>query len=413
MSLLKVSGLSKSYMSYPSEWQRIAKWFGIPAKPIEQKDVLKNVSFEIQPGEAIGIIGQNGAGKSTLLKIITGTLQPTQGRLEINGRISAILELGMGFNPDLTGRQNVIHTMGLMGFSFDDINRILPEVENFAEVHEYFEQPVRTYSSGMQMRVAFAVATAYRPEILIIDEALSVGDSYFQHKSFNRIREFQAQGTTLLIVSHDRSSIQTLCNRAILLEDGAAIKDGEPEAVFDFYNALIAEKENNTIQTRVLDNGKVQTTSGTGEAKVEEIGLYNSKGELVEFVNVGEPLELRIKVKIYETVESLVLGYSIKDRLGQIMYGTNSWHTKQVIHNAYAGDEYLFNIFFPAHFGVGSYSIQTALVDRDTHLTSNYEWRDLALVFQVVNSDKTYFMGCLWNEPRIQIEKIAYLQEIV
>lgn len=403
MSLLSVQNLGKAFRSYNSEWKRFARWFGIPTKASEEHWVLRHVSFEIHPGEAIGIIGQNGAGKSTLLKMITGTLQASEGKVQFNGRIAAILELGMGFNPELTGRQNVLHAAGLMGFNAKEIQQAMPDIEAFAEIGEYFDEPVRVYSSGMQMRVAFAVATAYRSEILIVDEALSVGDTYFQHKSFDRIREFQEQGTTLLIVSHDRGAIQSLCDRAILLENGAAIKDGSPEEVFDFYNAIIAEKENSTVEVTQLDNGKMQTGSGTGEAKVEEIALYNSKGEVAEFIGVGEQVELHIKVKVYQTIESLVLGYGIKDRLGQVMYGTNTWHTEQVINHPQEGDEYQFVIAFPANFGVGSYSVQTALVDKDTHLTANYEWRDLALVFNVINIGKIQFSGCLWNEPKISI----------
>lgn len=406
MTVLSVQQAGKAFRSYRSEWHRFARWFGLPIKPAEEVWVLRQIGFDIQPGEAIGIIGQNGAGKSTLLKIITGTLQPTEGRVLVAGRIAAILELGMGFNPELTGRQNVRHAAGLMGFTQEQIEVALPEIEAFAEIGDYFDEPVRTYSSGMQVRVAFAVATAWRPEILIVDEALSVGDAYFQHKSFGRIREFREQGTTLLIVSHDRSAIQSLCDRAILLEQGTVIKDGDPEEVFDFYNAIIAERENSTVEVNKLDNGKAQTTSGTGEARVEEIALYNSKGEVAEYVGVGEPAELHVKVKVHQPVETLVLGYGIKDRLGQVMYGTNTWHTGQVIHKPRPGNEYLFVIAFPANLGVGSYSVQTALVDRDTHLTANYEWRDMALVFNVINIDKTQFVGCLWNEPRIAIETL-------
>ena len=407
MSLLNVNNIGKAFRTYRSEWQRFASWFGLRVKPLEELWVLRHISFTIQPGEAIGIIGQNGAGKSTLLKMITGTLQPTEGQVHINGRIAAILELGMGFNPELTGRQNVFHAAGLMGFNVEEIQRAIPDIEGFAEIGEYFDEPVRTYSSGMQMRVAFAVATAYRPEILIVDEALSVGDAYFQHKSFSRIREFQKQGTTLLIVSHDRSAIQSLCDRAILLEGGTVIKDGKPEEVFDFYNAIIAKKENSTLEVKQLDNGKIQTSSGTGEARVEEIGLYNSDNKAVEFVGVGDAVELRIKVQVYQQVKALVLGYGIKDRLGQVMYGTNTWHTKQQIENPKAGELYEFIVAFPASFGVGSYSVQTALVDKETHLTNNYEWRDMALVFNVINMDKIHFAGCLWNEPSIKIERLA------
>ena len=180
MSLLCVQDLGKAFRAYRSEWQRFARWFGIPAKPSEEHWVLRHVNFDIQPGEAIGIIGHNGAGKSTLLKMITGTLQATEGYMQVNGRIAAILELGMGFNHELTGRQNVFHAAGLMGFSVEQIQQTIPDIEAFAEIGEYFDEPVRTYSSGMQMRVAFSVATAFRPEILIIDEILAVGDISFQ-----------------------------------------------------------------------------------------------------------------------------------------------------------------------------------------------------------------------------------------
>jgi lipopolysaccharide transport system ATP-binding protein len=209
--ILCVDNLGKAYQSYGSEWRRMLSWFGAPVKPVEERWVLRHVNLSIQPGEAVGIVGQNGAGKSILLKLITGTLRPTEGSMRIHGRIAAILELGMSFNPEFTGRRNVYHVAGLMGFSQEEIKKVMPEIESFAEIGAYFDEPVRTYSSGMQVRVMFAVATAWRPEILIVDEALSVGDTYFQHKSFNRIREFQEMGTTLLIVSHDRSSIQTLC----------------------------------------------------------------------------------------------------------------------------------------------------------------------------------------------------------
>nr|VFK39970.1 MAG: lipopolysaccharide transport system ATP-binding protein [Candidatus Kentron sp. TC] len=407
MTVLSVQDVGKAFRAYRSEWRRFARWFGLPAKPVEENWVLRHISFDIQAGEAIGIVGQNGAGKSTLLKILTGTLMPNEGGFRVDGRIAAMLELGMGFNPELTGRQNVRHAAGLMGFAASEIDAAMPEIEAFAEIGEYFDLPVRTYSSGMQVRVAFAVATAWRPEILIVDEALSVGDAYFQHKSFDRIREFQAQGTTLLIVSHDRSAIQALCDRAILLENGAIVRDGDPEEVFDYYNAVIAEKEGSTIEVKQLENGKTQTRSGTGEARIEEIALYNSKGEVAEYVEVGEPVEIRIRVKVYKEIDTLVLGYGIKDRLGQFMYGTNTWHTRQVIHKPELGDLYHFKIAMPINLGVGSYSIQVALVDSDTHLTMNYEWWDMALLFNVVNTDKACFVGCLWNEPQIAIEKLA------
>lgn len=405
MKLLSVSDLGKAFFSYSSEWRRFARWFGLRVKPSEEHWILRHVSFDIHAGEAIGIIGQNGAGKSTLLKMITGTLSPTEGSVHLNGRIAAILELGMGFNPDLSGRQNVYHAAGLMGFSNDQIDKALPDIEAFAEIGEYFDEPVRVYSSGMQMRVAFAVATAYRPEILIVDEALSVGDAYFQHKSFDRIRQFQEEGTTLLIVSHDRSAIQALCNRAILLEGGTVIKDGDPESVFDFYNAIIAEKENSTVKVKQLDNGKLQTSSGTGEASVVEVKILSLLGEGIEYVDVGQEVTLHIVVEVYEDLPKLVLGYGVKDRLGQVIYGTNTYLKDQVIENVKAGTKWIFDATFTANLGPGSYSVQTALVSSDSHLENNYEWRDLAMVFNMINIDKPHFAGCAWIDPTIEIKQ--------
>lgn len=403
--VLSVESVGKSFREYPSQFRRILSWMGIPAGRVTDNWVLRDVNFQLSEGEAVGIVGQNGAGKSTLLKLITGTLRPTTGKLAVRGRIAAILELGMGFNPDLTGRQNVLHTAGLMGFSQADIVKMMPKIEEFAEIGHYFDEPVRVYSSGMQMRVAFSVATAFRPDVLIVDEALSVGDAYFQHKSMGRIREYRRQGTTLLIVSHDRSAIQALCDRAILLDKGQQLMDANPQAVMDYYNAMIAEKENSSIRAVELASGKVQTVSGTGEAIVNEIGLYRPTGEKVEFVHVGEPLELRIGVEVNRDLPKLVLGYQIKDRLGQDMFGTNTFHTGQALENVKAGDKYEFRAKFDMRLGPGAYSVSTALVSTDTHLMNNYEWRDLAHIFTVVNVDKTYFVGLSWMPPEMRIQK--------
>ena len=407
MTILSVQGVGKAFRHYHSEWHRFARWFGINAKSAEKHWVLRNISFDIHPGEAIGIVGQNGAGKSTLLKIITGTLQPTEGRVHINGRVAAILELGMGFNPELTGRQNVYHAAGLMGFSVEQIQHAMPDIEAFAEVGEYFDEPVRTNSSGMQMRVAFAVATAYRPEVLIVDEALSVGDAYFQHKSFDRIREFQSQGTTLLIVSHDRSAIQSLCGRAILLENGGVIRDGNPEEVFDFYNALIADRENSDISVNITGDGKVQTTFGTREVVMQNVSLINSKGEVVDCFCVGYQIRIELTAIVKSDIDALIMGYGIRDRLGQTLFGTNTSHTKQVIRKPTTGSEYKFSITFPANFGAGSYSVPLALTETEAHVMKTYQWEDNALFFSVINKDKHTFEGLVWNEPVIKIEPLV------
>jgi lipopolysaccharide transport system ATP-binding protein len=401
--ILEVKNIGKAYKDYGGEWCRVLSWFGLKFKLVHEIWTLQDISFSLAPGEAIGIIGQNGAGKSTLLKIITGTLKPTTGRITAHGKIAAILELGMGFHPDLTGRQNAYHSAGLMGYSHEQIDSVIEDIEAFAEVGTYFDEPVRLYSSGMQVRVAFAVATAFRPDILIIDEALSVGDTYFQHKSFDRIRQFRNDGTSLLFVSHDKGSILALCDRAILIEKGKVLKDGEPEEVTDYYNALIAEKENSTIRQEKRKDGKVVTVSGTSEATIEEIGLYNTNGEKIELADVGETIELRSKIKIHVKIEDLTFGYMIKDRLGQVVFGTNSYHINHQIHSLEIGNCITYSFFFDANLGVGSYSVTVAAHSKDTHLSNSYQWIDQALIFSIVNISKNVFTGLIWMEPTLKV----------
>lgn len=404
MGSISVNNLGKAYKRYPSHWARMAEWALPFTKPRHDlKWVLRNISFHVESGHAVGIIGINGAGKSTLLKLITGTAQPTTGNVVINGRVAALLELGMGFHPDFTGRQNVFMAGQLLGLGVEEIAELMPQIEAFAEIGEHIDQPVRVYSSGMQMRLAFSVATVRRPDVLIVDEALSVGDAYFQHKSFDRIREFRNQGTTLLIVSHDRTAIQSICDRAILLDGGLLAKEGSPEEVMDFYNALIAERENSTVEQRATQDGRVQTTSGTGAATVTDIALLDENDEALEVVNVGVPVTLRVRVRANSPIPRLVLGYMIKDRLGQPIYGTNTHHTDMPLADMRAGDSVEYRFRFPANLGPGSYSVTTALTSTETHLGDNYEWRDLALIFSVVNMNRKSFVGSNWLEPEIEI----------
>jgi lipopolysaccharide transport system ATP-binding protein len=406
MGSIRVSNLGKAYKQYPARWSRLAEWLSPFGRSKHQLHwVLRDITFHVERGEAVGIIGINGAGKSTLLKLITGTVQATTGTVTLSGRVAAMLELGMGFHPDFTGRQNAMMAGQLLGLSAQEMTALMPEIEAFAEIGDYIDQPVRVYSSGMQMRLAFSVATARRPDILIVDEALAVGDAYFQHKSFDRIRQFRKEGTTLLLVSHDKGSIQSICDRAILLDGGRLTKEGSPEEIMDFYNAMIADRGNQTVVQEKRDDGKVQTTSGSGEAKVKEIALLNEKGEPVEVVNVGETVRLRVKVAAHAPIPRLVLGYMIKDRLGQPMYGTNT-HLKQLpLADVKAGEEIIYQCNFAMNLGPGTYSIATALVSTDTHLVDNYEWRDLALVFTVMNLNREHFVGSSWLDPTIDIQR--------
>ncbi|MDB5949135.1 MAG: transporter ATP-binding protein [Massilia sp.] len=404
MGSIVVKGLGKAYKQYPNRWSRLAEWvlpLGGPRHKL--KWVISDISFALAPGDAVGIIGINGAGKSTLLKLITGTTQPTAGSVAISGTVSALLELGMGFHPDFTGRQNAYMAGQLIGLTVEEITHLMPRIEAFADIGDYIDQPVRVYSSGMQMRLAFSVATVRRPDVLIVDEALSVGDAFFQHKSFERIREFRKLGTTLLIVSHDRGAIQSICDRAILLDGGRLAREGSPEQVMDFYNALLAENDSGKVEQVVVEEGRVATTSGTGEASVTRITLENADGEPVEVANVGAFVTLCVAVRVNRPVARLVLGYMIKDRLGQQMYGTNTHHMDNPLVDLKAGDEAQFRFSFPLNLGAGSYSVTTALTSSETHLADNYEWRDLAFLFIVMNLNRKEFVGCSWLEPTVEI----------
>lgn len=406
--VLAVSGLGKAFRQYRSEWQRVVSWFGAPVTPSSEQWALREVSFDVAAGSAVGIVGQNGAGKSTLLKLIAGTQRATEGSVQVSGRIAAILELGMGFNQEFTGRQNAIHAAGLMGLSADAIAQAMPDIEAFAEIGGYFDQPVRTYSSGMQMRVAFAVATAFRPDVLIVDEALSVGDAYFQHKSFGRIRAFKEQGTALLFVTHGMADVRALCDRVILLDRGRILRDGVPDEVVDFYNALIARKDNERIaveQSRGAD-GWLRTRSGTGEAALIELSLADADSGLpVRSVRVGQRLALTARVRAHAPIPRLVLGYMLRDRLGHVAWGTNTWHTGQVVDDVRGDQLVVYTLRFTCTLGPGSYSFSPALVSSDTHLVDNYEWTDNALVFDVVNPDQSYFIGSNALDAKFEIRR--------
>lgn len=411
MGSITATGLGKAYRQYSSTWQRLAEWLA-PARSTPRhrlKWILQEIDLTIAPGETVGLIGINGAGKSTLLKMLAGTTQPTTGELHMSGRVAALLELGMGFHPEFSGRQNVLMAGQLMGLDTSVLQSLMPAIEAFAEIGDYIDQPVRVYSSGMQMRLAFSIATAARPDILIVDEALSVGDAYFQHKSFERIRQFRAQGTTILLVSHDKNVIQSICDRAILLNAGRIAMQGPPDTVMDYYNALLAEREASNIEQIVTADGRIQTVSGSGEASLKSIVLLNLQDEPIEVVEVGQSVILVIQVCILQPIDALVFGYLIKDRLGQAVYGTNTQHLGQPQAQMQLGETVTCRFTFDANIGPGNYSISVAHVSTGDHLTNNYEWRDLALLFTVVNLKHPHFEGGSWLPPSLHLARPGLL----
>jgi lipopolysaccharide transport system ATP-binding protein len=392
--LLSVESLGKAYRIYPSRWARLAEWIA-PGTPRHQLQwVLRDVSFAVAPGESVGIIGRNGAGKSTLLKLVTGTTQPSAGEVRVEGRVAALLELGMGFHPEFTGRENVFMTGQLMGLSEQEIAAAMPQIEGFAEIGRYGDAPLRTYSSGMQVRLAFSVATAFRPDILIVDEALAVGDLYFQHKCYARIRQFRAEGMTLLFVSHDPGAIKSLCDRALLLDGGGVRADDRPDSVLDFYNALVAEQENAAGLPALAPSKDAGMRSGDRRAVLLDVALV-ADGQPARVVRVGQAVRLSVRFRKETEVSDLTVGFLIRDRLGNDVYGTSTWNLGQrSLREIPVGATACADFDIPAlNLGPGSYSITVALHSDVTHLEDNYDWWDKALVFEVVRGTELFFVG--------------------
>lgn len=405
--ILSLAGVGKRYATYSSSLARAASWFGLPVEPSSVFWANRDISFDVMRGQAVALIGANGAGKSTLLKMITGTVRPTVGRITVSGRISAILELGIGFNPELSGRNNVQQAGGLMGFTQAEITALMPEIEAFAELDEFFDQPLRTYSSGMQARLAFSLATAKQPDLLIVDEVLSVGDTYFSHKSYDRIREFKERGSSIFLVTHGMGDVRALCDRVLLLDKGTVLKDGPPDEVVDYYNAMVAIRDNArmSVEQRRQRGGWLHTRSGTFSAVVEAIDLLDETGSTVATALVDQKLCVRASVAASTDIEKLVLGLMVRDRTGHVVWGTNTWHTRQVLENVIAGDRFVFSFHFDCKFGPGSYSISTALSASDVHLDSNYEWQDNVLIFDVISGRSIFFIGTTAVDGFFEVQK--------
>ena len=347
--VLRVERVSKQYRIYDHPGDRLkesltrGRW-----KWHHDFWALSDVSFEVEAGTTTGIVGPNGSGKSTLLQIITGTLEPTHGNVWYEGRIAALLELGAGFNLEFTGIENVFMNAALMGLSRKETQELLPEIERFAEIGAFIHQPVKTYSSGMYVRLAFATAVATEPQILIIDEALSVGDAVFQHRCLRRIMEMQEKGTTILFVSHDPSAVRALCSRVILLNSGRMEAEGKTSYVLNRYQALIMEREEayNAAQPAPVtqdSEGKPAPDSaelsalarrspdlrynfrhGDGRAEILHVEVLNAARETADLIESGDPLTIGLRVRMHRDIVRPVFGVLIRDRHGVHAYGVKT-----------------------------------------------------------------------------------------
>lgn len=345
MRAVVVEHVSKNYRIYAKPADRLKELVFRRRKLHQDFWALENVSFEVRQGSTFGIIGENGSGKSTLLQIIAGTLKATQGNVALRGRVAALLELGAGFNPEFTGRENVFLNGAILGLSDEEIRYKLPEIERFAEIGNFIDQPVKTYSSGMYVRLAFAVSINVDPEILLIDESLSVGDVYFQQRCMRRIRQMKESGKTILLVSHDTAAVKNLCDAAVWLEHGKIMEMGNPDMVVARYlaamtmrkdpygvNALVEDGESSRSGTvsneesgpvvRSIPN--VDDRWGNGQAEILGIQLLDGHGNPVETLYHGEPLTIRISTIFKDNVRIPNVGYLLRNRLGEDIFGTNT-----------------------------------------------------------------------------------------
>lgn len=348
---ISVNNISKMYKLYDKPMDRLKESLGLSkTKKYKEHFALKNVSFQVHRGETVGIVGTNGSGKSTILKIITGVLSPTSGEVVVDGRISALLELGAGFNPEYSGVENVYLNGTMIGFSREEIDEKLQEILDFADIGEFVHQPVKTYSSGMFVRLAFAVAINIEPEILIVDEALSVGDVFFQAKCYKKFEEFKKMGKTILFVSHDLGSISQYCDRVVLLNKGEVLAEGRPKAIIDMYKKVLVnqislreenvtgEKETEEHSDNVSSKERDAVTSwkeymlispdlqnyGNKKAEIVDFGIFDGSNHISNTIYKMKEFTVAMRIKFNEDILNPIFAFSIKDIKGNELTGTNT-----------------------------------------------------------------------------------------
>jgi lipopolysaccharide transport system ATP-binding protein len=429
---IKVENLSKCYQIYDQPRDRLKQMIlprlqravGAASKPYFREFwALKDVSFEVKKGETVGIIGRNGSGKSTLLQMICDTLNPTSGSIQTHGRIAALLELGSGFNPEFTGRENVYMNASVLGMSNEEIDARFDQIAVFADIGDFIEQPVKTYSSGMMVRLAFAVIAHVDADVLVVDEALAVGDAFFTQKCMRFIRHFQSNGGTLLFVSHDTGAVVNLCTKAILFRQGQLIEVGSPKEVSEHYLATLYET-NQVVDGFLTSNNNVSHSQeqsppedrdmraalfnsstlrndieifrfnpeaacfGTGEAEIKSVRLLDQDGAPLSWVVGGENVILEIRCLAYKDLARPIIGFQFKDRLGQVIFGDNTYLVYQ--HNPRSvgqGGELIarFEFRMPV-LPTGSYSISPAIAEGTQEDHVQLDWVHDAMILQVQSS---------------------------
>lgn len=409
---ISVRNLSKTYRLFGHPGDRIKQFCSLGLKQYYREfTALYDVSFEVSKGETIGIIGRNGSGKSTLLQLICGILNPTSGSVRVNGRVAALLELGAGFNPEFTGRENVYFQGALMGFDRAQIDARLDAIAAFAEIGEFIDQPVRTYSSGMFVRLAFSVATHADPDILVIDEALAVGDPSFQKRCYARIREMQARGLTLLLVSHDNELILRLADRVLLLGKGEAQYWGGAREAISFYRqALISDEQrpDDVPRSTMQGSGLADRGYGLGGVKITGVHITDSQGAARTIFHPGENMHFNLNVSVSASIEHLNIALVIRTVEGMKVYSWGTLNQDIAIWSGRSagtvfwdrtfspGDEIDVTLLLECNLGTGVYEVQ-AVVSRELNQWYGEQqilhWLEEAGMFRVEMNPREYFFG--------------------
>jgi len=405
---ISLKNVSKCYKRYNHPVDRLKETF-LPGKShVQMFWALRDINLDVAKGETLGIIGQNGSGKSTLLQIIAGTLTPTTGEVSVNGRVSALLELGSGFNPEFTGRQNVFFNGQILGLSREEIKAKFDQIAAFADIGDFLDQPVKTYSSGMVVRLAFAVVANTEPKILIVDEALAVGDAKFQVRCMKRIRQLKEQGVTILFVSHDSSSVKMLCQRAALMSHGRILTTGNPKEVVNHYIALLSshndEPEIINLESRNVDfieNPKEENIYRHGNqlAVLNYVKITDLDNQEIESkLETGSVFNIVVCLEAKIEISDLVIGLSIRNLMGVVLYGTNTFLMGVQLPKLKQSQQLTASFQIPCYLNKGIYTVTTAIHSEEG---MSYDWIDDVIVLEVMNGNSCEGLVDLNSQIRI------------
>ena len=395
--MLTVENICKGFRLYKSPSDRLLEIF-LRENRHSYYQALDNINFQLGPGQSMGIIGSNGAGKSTLLKLLLGVLIPDSGKIMLKGRITGLLELGTGFNPELTGLENLRTNALLIGMSESEITEKTEEIIDFSEIGMFISEPLKIYSSGMIMRLAFSIAIHANPDCFVVDEALAVGDAYFQQKCIRKIIEFRESGGALIFVSHDLNAVRLLCDRVLVLEKGKILTIAKPVEATKTYNRTLAKV--GSLEINFGNNSKLKGF-GTRRAELLESKITGAISGGDKILS-GEKAQILSKIHCSEMIDNLVLGFVIRDRFGQDVFGTNSYHIGEKLPSDVLGT-FQVKWSFCMNLGPGKYTLTTALHIGPDHTVECLHWEDSTLEFEVAGILGPNFIGFCKLDPLINI----------